>query len=139
MKNLLKILPIIALLVSACGDEFDEFEDTEEFRPAKAGCPPCFVGGNHAYLGISTNYNPANITSTSLTIQNAGGSETRNYGTSYTIPNDPNTVTITDNELCTVGTTGQAPTKVLVEFVIGGAAPTTIYEEIDLVQVPVCP
>jgi hypothetical protein len=131
MKTLVKVLHLIALvapaglLVPACGDEFDEFEDAEELRPAKATCPPCYVGGNDVYLGISTNYNPANITDVSVTITNNSGSEVRNYGTSYTVPNDPNTVMITDNELCTVGTTGQPPTKAFVQFIIGGAAPTT--------------
>jgi hypothetical protein len=145
MEHPAKILCLIALvapavlLASACTDETDNFEAAGELRPDDLVCPPCYIEPPRAYLGINTDYNPANITNVSVRITNASGSELRDYGTSYSVPNDPNTVTITDNELCTVGTTGQPPTQAFVEFKIGGAAPTTLYEEIDYVPVTACP
>src|SRR5262245_58750793 len=116
LKNQVRLSLFIALLAAAvpatpaCVDDIEDFDDEVEFRPDDLACPPCYVDGNVARFGIGTGYNPSNITNLSVTITNSGGSELRDYG-SPTVPYTPNTLAITDNELCTVGTTGQPPTK----------------------------
>ncbi|HLT40048.1 MAG TPA: hypothetical protein VK034_27395 [Enhygromyxa sp.] len=123
----------VGLFGSACIDEGDEFDDDVELRPAQSACPPCFVGGKKVYLGISTAYNPSSIANVSLLISNSGGSELINFGSSVTIPNDPNTVAITDNELCTVDRTGLPPTEAYVMFEIyDGGGLITVGENIAI-------
>jgi hypothetical protein len=67
-------------------------------------------------LGLATAYSPSSVTNVSILISNAAGSELRDYGSTVTVPNDPNFVVVTDNELCTVGSTGAPPTAAYVEF-----------------------
>ena len=150
MKTLLKTLSIIglvapiALFTSACDEESDDFEDidafddADELRPAKAACPPCYVGGNTVYLGISDDYNPSTITNTSVKIWNSSASEWINYGTTLSVPVDPNTIPVTDSELCTVGSTGQPPTSAYVRYQLTLATGTiTVGQSIPIVSV--CP
>jgi hypothetical protein len=132
MKHVLQILSIVALVGSAglftsgCTDEFDEFEDMDQLRPERPICSHCdFIlaaTGATAQLGISTDYSPGSITNVSILISNAGGTELLDYGDTLSVPNDPNTITVPDNELCTVGTTGSPPTAIYVEFEITDAA-----------------
>lgn len=144
MKTLLKILPVITLLApvglftSGCVDEGDDFEDADQLRPAQSACPPCYIGGNQVYLGISTAYKPSHILNTSLLITNSAGSELRDYGSGLSVPNDPDTIAVTDNELCTVGQTGQPPSQATIMFqVMGDAGPTTVIENIAITST--CP
>jgi hypothetical protein len=144
MKVLLKSLPTIALLLPlglctvACVDEYDEDWEGDQLRPAQQACPPCFVGDNQVTLGISTRYDTSSLTNVAVRISNSGGSELRDYD-NLSVPYDPNTTVVTDNELCTVGSTGQPPTMAIVEFEFGNPSgpPTTVSEEIAITST--CP
>jgi hypothetical protein len=123
----------LGLCTFACVDEYDEDLDGDQLRPAQSACPPCYIGGNQAHLGISTRYNTNSLTNVAVRISNSGGSELRDYD-ALSVPYDPNTTTVTDNELCTVGSTGQPPTMAIVEFEFGNPSgpPTTVSEEIAI-------
>ena len=131
MKALLRILPV--LIAFGCAAEDDGFDDDVDLRPAQSACPPCFIGGNQIHLGIATAYNPNLITNVSVEISNSGAAELLDYGATVAVPNDPSTIAVTDNELCTVGRTGQPPTRAYVEFELSGSTgPYTIGEDIAI-------
>jgi hypothetical protein len=140
MKKLLRVFTMLALALPGlssfgCEAEVDELGDDVELRPMQSACPPCYIGGEEMYLGISTDYNPNAIMGVSVEISNSGASELIDYGATLAVPNDPNTIAVTDNELCTVGRTGQPPTTAYVEFEISGSAgPITVGENIAIVS-----
>jgi hypothetical protein len=141
MKTLPRILSALALVLPlglssfGCEAEEDEFEAEFDLRPAQSACPPCFIGDGKVHLGISTDYNPNSILGVSVEISNSGATELLDYGATLAVPNDPSTVEVTDNELCTVGRTGQPPTTAYVEFKLSGAAgPITVGENIAIVS-----
>lgn len=126
MKHVLQILSIVALVGSGCIDEVEDFEDIDELRPERPACSSCNgilnAGGGKANLSLSTDYSPAEVTNVAIKITNDSGWEWRDYDDTVTVPNDPDVVEVIDNELCTVGSTGQPPTQMYVKFQITDAS-----------------
>ena len=125
-----RVCAVHQLVTLGCGEEYDEladefgaFED-DQLRPQASPCPVCKIKKPTTKLGLATAYSPSSVTNVSILISNAAGSELRNYGSTLTIPNDPNSITMTDNELCTVGTTGAPPSTAYITFVLTTAAGT---------------
>jgi hypothetical protein len=136
--SMLALLAPIGLFTPACVDDVEDFEDDDQLRPAKNPCPPCYVGGNSIYLGIHTDYSPSSITNTTVVISNAADDEVINYGSSFTVPNDPNTVQVTDNDLCIVDGTSAPPSRVDVYFTLNTAVGSIVVTDEDIPIVSTC-
>ncbi len=104
-----------SLTIAGCVD--DDGSDQVDFRPEDMPCPPCNVEANNLHLGLNTQLDPADIVDIHIEISNerASLSELINIG-ALAVPHDPETVTVVDDELCTIGPSGVTPTNATIMF-----------------------
>jgi hypothetical protein len=106
--------------------------------PAKAACPPCYVGGVMAdgatpssapssavHLQLDSGYSSEKVSEVHVTLTDAnGGSETLTYsGDEVKAINSTSLTSIADTELYSVD--GKPPVTAQVEFVFGSGKSTT--------------
>lgn len=103
------------MLVSCADDEIRA--DLVDFRPVDLPCPPCDVEANNLHLGLNTQLDPADIVDIDIKISNerASISEIINIG-AIAVPHAPETVTVVEDELCTIGPSGVTPTDATIIF-----------------------